>query len=120
MAMSEINSARDADIRTQLQSIAAALRQVDHINQDGRQRLADLVEELSAAIVAVPNTSTEAIHLTDTAARLARAIQENDEAGVLETARRRLQKLIVSAKTDAPVLTGIAERLVRALSDIGI
>jgi len=116
--MSEPIAANVVDVRAQLHSLSAALRQVDHLDADARQRLAELVEELSIAMGS--DSSDKAIHLSESAARLMRALQENHEGGALEAGRKRLQKLIVSAETEAPVLTGIAERLIRVLSDIGI
>jgi hypothetical protein len=116
--MSEHESS--ADIREQLQLIAESLRHADHLSQDARRRLADLVDELKAAIDADPGATASAVGFHEHVARLALAIQQNHEPGLLETARRKVEETIVSAETEAPVLSGIARRLIRALSDLGI
>src|SRR5205809_120305 len=89
-AMSEPMPANEADVRAQLQSISQALRQVDHLAPDARRRLADLVEELSAALGS--DRSDKAIPLSESAAHLMRALQENQEGGALEAGQKRLQK----------------------------
>lgn len=108
------------DVRAKLQAISGVLRHADHLGPEARQRLADLVEELSGAIATEQGSSTNAAHLSDSVARLALAIQENHAQGLLESARNRLEQAVVSTEIESPMMSGIASRLIQTLADLGI
>ena len=110
----------ETDVRAKLQAISGALRDVDHLGPEARQRLADLGEELSRAIATEQGSPTNAAHLSDSVARLALAIQENREPGLLESARNRLEQAVVSTEIESPMMSGIASRLIQTLADLGI
>jgi len=118
--MNETDPIHAADVRSKLQAVSKALRCADHLSPDARQRLADLVEELSQAVDSPAAPSANAVHLSESVARLARAIEENHEPGLLESARGQIERAVVSVETETPVLSGIAMRFIQALSDIGI
>jgi hypothetical protein len=47
-------------------------------------------------------------------------MHREEAAGVMKAARERLEEAAVAAENSAPMLAGLARRLVEALSNIGI
>jgi hypothetical protein len=109
-----------SDVRARLQSISERLRKADHLGPEAQKELAGLVEELGKAIQFAPVPSVELTHLTESAAHLLQALEQRRDAGVLTTARERLEQAIVSAESRAPFVAGIAQRLLATLASLGI
>ena len=62
----------------------------------------------------------EVARLTECTAQLVKAVQEQQEPGVLNAARSRLDKAVVAVETEAPGLANLTRRLAEMLSDLGI
>jgi hypothetical protein len=108
-----------ARIRANLRESARLLREAHHIEPDAQRTLADLVEELSEALDPACAPSTHEAHLAESSTHLVRALHQRHE-GLIASARQRLAAAAARAEADAPVATGIARRLINALSDLGI
>jgi hypothetical protein len=98
--------------------LAQLLRQVHHLDDASRRQLADLVDELAAALHgdAPPE---HAAHLAGTAADLVRALQGPEDA-LLPRARSRFEDAATRAEVEAPVATGVARQIVDLLAELGI
>jgi hypothetical protein len=107
-------------VSARLHAVAQLLRQVEHLEPETQQALADLVDELGSALGPGTASSAELTHLTESTAGLIKALHGEEESGVLSKARDRLNEAIVRAEAGAPVAAGIARRLVETLSNIGI
>lgn len=114
--MAEINRA----VLDQLHTVAALVRDADHLGPEAQQLLAKLLDELSTALSTPEMPSAEVAHLTECAAQLVQAVHREEEHGVVSNARARLQKAIVAAEMEAPVVAGVARRLMDALANLGI
>jgi hypothetical protein len=108
-----------SDFQAQLPEIVRLLREAHHLSPEARQTLADLVEELGKS-TACPTPSAETAHLTDTAAQLARALHQRQDAGPLAAAKEKLEEAAVRAEAEAPLAAGIVRRLIDALTNLGI
>src|SRR5207247_2223983 len=106
--------------RANLQMLARLLRDARHLGPEAQRELAELVEELSAALGPDTAPTAETEHLAASAAHLAETLHHQRDAGLLAAARDRLQDAALRAETEAPVATGIALRLIDALANLGI
>jgi len=59
-------------------------------------------------------------HLAETTAHFVQALHRRHEPGGLSGARDRLEQAIVGAEARAPVVAGVARRVLDALSNWGI
>ncbi|HEX8199035.1 MAG TPA: DUF4404 family protein [Isosphaeraceae bacterium] len=110
-----------AQIRANLLESARLLREAHHIDPEAQRTLADLVEELGQVLGPASDTSSvHAAHLAESSTHLVQALHQRHDDGVLASARARLAAAAARAESDAPVATGIARRLIDALSDLGI
>jgi hypothetical protein len=104
----------DRPVQARLQELARFLRQRDcHLHPEARHTLADLVAELSRDLKPEALSPEEKSHLADSVAQLTRALREHRSPGPIVAA-------IVRAETGAPVVAGFFERLLDALSNLGI
>ena len=109
-----------SDIQNRLQTIAQRLRQAGHLDPQAQKELADIVEELGKTLAACPLPAADMAHLSDSTAHLVQALHEKHDTGLLASARDRLEEAIVRAEAGAPVVAGVARRLVETLSNLGI
>ena len=103
-----------------LQELAQRLHAADHLGPEAQQAVADLVEELGKTLAARPEETAGAAHLADSAAHLAQALHERHAPGLLTAAKQRFEAAITRAEMEAPLATGIAQRLLQTLADLGI
>jgi hypothetical protein len=106
-------------IRANLLESARLLREAHHIDPEAQRTLADLVEELSEALDPSAASSDHTVHLAESSTHLVQALHQRHE-GLIASAQARLAAAAARAESDAPVATGIARRLINALSDLGI
>jgi hypothetical protein len=109
-----------AGIEAGLHYVAQLLRRGEPFPPEAQQALADLVDELARALHPMALPSAEAAHLSDSMVHLVQALRQGHDTGLLAAARDRVERAIVSAETHAPVVAGIARRLIETLSNIGI
>lgn len=114
-----IEPEKSAEIRAQLKECAELLREARHLDEAAQRALADLVAELSAALD--PATGSEHVaQLAESSAQLVHALHAQHDAGLIASARERLEQAAARAETEAPVATGVARQLIDALASIGI
>ena len=65
-------------------------------------------------------SAAEAAHLSESTARLIEGLHGRHDEGVLAAARDRLEGAVVGAEARAPVVAGVARRLLEALANLGI
>jgi hypothetical protein len=106
-------------VRENLQELARRLRQVERLGPEERAELAELMEELAGAID--PSASPAlAAHLQDSTAHVVQALHQHEhDAGLLASARERLDAVASQAQAHAPVVTDVLRRLIDALGGIG-
>jgi hypothetical protein len=109
-----------SSVQHRLQDLARRLREADHLDPEAQQLLADLVAELSETLRPEQLSSGETAHLADSAAQLARAIEQGRDLNVLRAAKNRLEAAVISAEARAPLVVGVVRRLIDALASIGI
>ena len=109
-----------AEVRAHLHNISQLLRNVDHLGPEAQELLADLVEELGKSIETGTVPSQEVARLTECASQFVQAVHEREEPGVLGAARARLQRAVIAAESEVPVVAGLTHRLVDMLSNLGI
>jgi|SRR6516165_10225402 hypothetical protein len=114
------NAANPAEIRERLRQLARMLREAQHLEPDTRRQLAELADELAASGDFTKASSAEASRLLDTSARVIDALHKEPEAELPATLRERLGESIMAAEARAPVLAGVAHRLLDVLADLGI
>jgi hypothetical protein len=117
--MSETSPAPD-ELRKNLQDLAQALREATHLEPESGEALANLMEELSQSVdpAALPSAATT--HLAATAANLVQGLHQRQSPSLLTAARKRLQAATLRAEAEAPLATGIIERLLSILANFGI
>jgi hypothetical protein len=109
-----------AQIKMDLQELARLLRTAGHLEPDAQQTLASLLEELGDELEVSGLPSTQKAHLAETVGRAARALHEQQHAGLLAATKDRLHEAACRAEAEAPVATGIVRRIIDALAGIGI
>ncbi len=118
--MSDQPSPSTASLETQIHALARAVREGRRLDPEARQALADLVDELSRTLQTAPHTAEEMARVAESAAHLAQALEHPREERVLTAARVRLEQAVARADTKAPVLSGVAQRLLDILANLGI
>lgn len=108
------------EVRQMLHAAAQLLLASPALGKEAQKPLADLVDELGQLLEATPVPSAELRHLSESVAHLVLAVQEPRHAGLLASARARLDRAIVAAETEAPMVVGLARRLTNALANMGI
>jgi hypothetical protein len=109
-----------AELQANLSSLAQLLRKTHHVGPDARQKLAELVQELSQALATPSVPTTEVAALASTTGGLVQALHEQADTGTLGEARDRVNRAILAAEARAPFAAGIVQRLVDVLTDLGI
>jgi hypothetical protein len=109
-----------SSVQHTLQELARRLRDADHLEPEAQQSLADLVTELSQTLHPEALSSAETAHLADSAAQLARALEQGRDPSVVRGLKHRLEAAVVAAEARAPVVVGVVRRLIDALASIGI
>jgi hypothetical protein len=105
-------------IHSSLHALAQSVRDAPALGREAQQALAELLDELSRAVAAGQPAESLA-PLAASATQLVQAIGQQDQ-GLIAAARQRLAHAVFRAEAQAPVAAGIVERLLDALSSIGI
>ena len=113
-------SSPNAVVRMHLHMISQLLRHVHHLRPEAQELLADLVDELEKSLATAEVPSVEITRLTECATQLVHAVREGEDEGVLESARARLERAVIAAEAEAPVLAGLTRRLADMLANLGI
>jgi hypothetical protein len=108
------------DVEASLHAVSQLLREAPHLSADARQTLADLVDELGHAIGSGKASPEELAHLQQSTARLLEAVRQRHDEGRVAAARDRLEEAVIGLEARAPVVTGVARRLLDALANFGI
>lgn len=111
--------ADSVQVQRELQEVAGLLRQSRHLAPSVQQEVANLLEELSRAVGTMAVPSAEMLHVARNAALLAQHLHE-PEPGRLESLYGRMDEALLRAEAKAPLVVGIARRLIDAAADIGI
>ena len=107
-------------MRADLQELGRLLRGAGHLGPATQRELAGLLEEFGSELDPAALPSAQTTHLAETVGRVARSLHEQQHAGLLATARDRLEEAARAAETEAPVVTGIVRRFIDVLGSIGI
>jgi Domain of unknown function (DUF4404) len=110
----------DPAVSDRLRQLAQLLRDAHHLGPQARQSLAELVEELSQALAANPLSPASQGHLVEGTSNLVEALHQQQHAGLLASAGKRLEETAVRAEAEAPLATGIVRRLIDTLANLGI
>jgi tryptophan 2,3-dioxygenase len=114
------NAPTRAEMRTLLHTVAELLRHTRHLGPEAQALLADLIDELGAALESPEVPNAEIARLTESASQLVQAVAEKHDAGMLEAANERLEGAVVSVEARAPHLAELTRRLAEMLSNLGI
>lgn len=109
-----------AEVRALLHAIAQLLREAHRLDREAQAILADLVEELGRAFESSAVANAEVARLTECASHLIQAVHQEQEPGLLDAARDRLDRAVIAIEEEAPVLAGLTRRLAEMLSNLGI
>lgn len=107
-------------VQTCLHAIAEILRDPRPLSHEIRTVLADLVDELGQHLALATLPPAEVAHLAESIALLARAVHRQEAPGLLAAARDRVEAALLAAESNAPLIAGLARRLLDTLADIGI
>ncbi len=107
-------------VQSSLHVIAEILRDAKPMGRDVRSVLAELVEELAQFLAMPSPPPSEVAHLAESTANLTRAVHRGAAPGVLATARDRVEVALLAVETKAPLLAGLARRLLDTLGNLGI
>jgi hypothetical protein len=108
-----------SEIRTRLRAVAGMLRESRTIDPESQRILAELVDELSAALQSSSVPPGEVAHIAESTAHLADSLHQQHDQGVLASARDRLEEAVLNAESRSTIV-GLARRLLDALANIGI
>jgi hypothetical protein len=107
-------------ITERLHDLARKLREAPPLGREAQRALAELIDELGNAAGGVELPPTEVTHLAESTAHLVDALNRPHEPGGLTAARARLEKAILGTEARAPVVAGVARRVLDALANLGI
>jgi hypothetical protein len=110
----------EGDVQSRLREVAGLLRNPRSLDAEGRRVLAELVEELSAALASANVPPEEVARLAESTVHLAESLQHPHDHGLLGNARDRLEGAAIDAEAHAPLAVGLARRLLDVLANIGI
>jgi hypothetical protein len=103
-----------------LHELARALREAPPLGPEAQRALAELIDELGNAVGGAEVPPAEVSHLAETTAHFVQALHRRQEPGGLAAARDRLEQAILRAESRAPVIAGVARRVLDALVNLGI
>ena len=109
-----------AQIQDSLHQLSQVLRQVQHLEPEAKQALADLVDELGKTVDPKCGPPGELAQLVASAATLGQALRAESNSSLLAAATRRLEEAAFRAEARAPAATAFALRLLDVLADLGI
>jgi hypothetical protein len=109
-----------ATIQASLRTIAAVLREPHPLSVEAQEALAGLMDELGNVVTAKEPPPEAVRRLADSTARLVQAVHRRADAGLVVQARDRVEQAIIGAEAHAPLVAGVARRLLDALANIGI
>jgi len=109
-----------ARMQADLQQLARSIREASHLEPQTQSSLASLLEELGHELNAGGSLSDKAAHLAGAVSEVARSLHEQEAPGLIETARDRLKDAAARAEVDAPVATGVVNRFLDVLANMGI
>lgn len=104
---------------TSLGELARLLREVDHLEPEVRRELADVVEELEAAVHG-ELTVEDAAHVRSSVRHVIEAIRQQRDQTAPGHAVGQLEATVARTAAEAPVAAGVARRLIEMLADLGI
>ena len=107
-------------LESNIHELARVVREARRLDPDARRALADLVDELSRTLHTAPHSAEETSRVAESAAHLAEALLAGREETVLTSARGRLENAAALADARAPVVSGLARRVLDVLADLGI
>ncbi len=105
--------------RASLSELARLLRDVDHLEPDVRRELADVVDELEAAVRG-ELTAEQAEHVRASVRDVIEAIRAQREENPVAQAREQLESTVARTAAEAPVASGVARRFIEMLANLGI
>jgi hypothetical protein len=108
------------EILANLHQVAGLLRQAPHLGPEERRILAEVVDELAQALKAPQAPSPELMRLADNTTHLLQALHHRHDAGLVASARTRVEEALERAETRAPFVVGLVRRLVDMLAATGI
>src|SRR5437762_2841508 len=97
-------------IEARLHDVARLLRESGSIDPASRRVLAELVDNLGAALRSAAVSPADAAHLAETTAQLAESLHHRHDRGALEAARDRLQQAVLTVEARVP-FAGLLHRL---------
>jgi hypothetical protein len=103
-----------------LHELAEMVRDADHLGPETQQALAGLLDELGKALTPGGTAPAEVTHLAASTAQLAHALREPHKTGPLAAARKKFEAAVAQAEAKAPMLTGLAQRFIETLANLGI
>lgn len=109
-----------AETQAKLRELASTLRTAGQLDPQMQQALADLLDELGAELNPGAEISAHEVHLAEAAHDVAHSVHEHRPRGLITTAKDRLQEAATRVEVDAPVMTGVVNRLVDLLASMGI
>jgi hypothetical protein len=102
-----------------LGELARLLREVDHLEPEVRNELADVIDELEAALRG-ELSAEEAERVRGDVRHVVEAIRRQHDENPVEAARERFEETVGRTAAEAPVASGVARRLIDLLADLGI
>ena len=109
-----------AQTQAKLRELAAEMRDGVHLDSGTRQAMADLLDELGTVLGADGSASDKTVHLAEAVHEVAHSLHEKRPAGLITTARDRLQEAATRVELEAPVMTNVVTRLMDLLANMGI
>ncbi len=109
-----------SEIQDRLHDVSRMLRQSGSIDQESRRALAALVDELNKALEGQSVPPAEVARLAESTAHLAESLHHQRELGLIGSAREGLEKAAFDAESRAPLLVGLARKVVDILAGFGI
>jgi len=108
------------EIQARLHAVAQLLREPRPLDSSARQALAELVDELSAALRSAQVPPAEVAQLAEATAQLAESLRQPHDRRRAETVRGRFEEAVLEAEVRHPYTAGLAQRLLDALANLGI
>jgi hypothetical protein len=108
------------EVEAGIHTLSQLLREAHHLGPEAQEQLAQLMDELGSALGSGTISSAELAHLRSSTARLVEALHQRHDERTVESARDRMEEAVIAAETKAPVVAGVARRLLDTLASLGI